>query len=47
MLLMRKMHVSGHSMEGIGIDVVTLAADCGLHYHNGVHTVTYFSILFW
>lgn len=36
-----------HSMEGIGIDVVTLAADCGLHYHNGVHTVTYFSIIFW
>lgn len=36
-----------HSMEGIGIDVVTLAADCRLHYHNGVHTVTYFSIIFW
>jgi len=35
------------SMEACGIDVVTLSKDCGIHYINGVNTVTYFSILFW
>lgn len=35
------------SMEACGIDVVTLARNSGIHYMNGVNTVTYFSILFW
>lgn len=35
------------SMEATGIHVVKLAADCGIHYCNGVNTVTYFSIIFW
>lgn len=35
------------SMEACGIDVVTLARDCGIHYMNGTNTVTYFSIIFW
>lgn len=36
-----------HSMEATGMYVVGLAADCGIHYINGVNTVTYFSVIFW
>ena len=36
-----------HSMEACGMEVTTLAKDCGIHYMNGENTVTYFSILFW
>lgn len=43
----RHPELAHHSMEATGIHVVTLAADCGIHYHNGVNTVTYFSIIFW
>lgn len=35
------------SMEACGMDVVHLAAKCGIHYINGTDTVTYFSVLFW
>ena len=35
------------SMEACGMEVTTLAKDCGIHYMNGENTVTYFSILFW
>ncbi len=33
------------SIESCGVDVVTLARDCGIHYHNGANTVTYFIVL--
>lgn len=35
------------SMEATGIHVVKLAQDAGIHYINGINTVTYFSIVFW
>lgn len=34
------------SMEAAGINVVELAHDTGVNYHNGENTVTYFSIVF-
>ena len=36
-----------HSMEATGMNVVKLASDAGIHYMNGVNTVTYFSVIFW
>ena len=34
------------SVEACGVSVVELAASCGVHYHNGPCTVTYFSVVF-
>ena len=34
------------SVEACGISVVELARDCGVNYHNGPNTVTYFSVVF-
>ena len=34
------------SLEACGIDVVSLASVCGIHYINGADTVTYFSAVF-
>ena len=31
------------SIEACGIDVVHLARTCGIHYKNGINTVTYFT----
>lgn len=31
-----------NSIESCGVDVVTLAGQCGIRYHNGANTVTYF-----
>ena len=39
-------HKAKKSVEACGIDVVQLAATCGIHYYNGVNTVTYFSVIF-
>ncbi len=36
-----------HSVEATGVNVIKLAADCGIHYINGVNTVTYFSVIYW
>ncbi|HOD01708.1 MAG: hypothetical protein BWY46_00683 [Firmicutes bacterium ADurb.Bin300] len=33
------------SVEACGIDVVKLAADCNINYHNGPNTVTYFCLI--
>jgi len=33
------------SIESCGVDVVTLARECEIHYHNGPNTVTYFMVL--
>lgn len=33
------------SVEANGISVVELAKKCGLHYNNGINTVTYFSVI--
>lgn len=33
------------SVEACGINVVRLAADCGINYHNGPNTVTYFCMV--
>jgi len=33
------------SVEANGIFVVELAKICGIHYHNGANTVTYFSMI--
>lgn len=35
------------SVEACGIDVVHLANECGIRYHNGENTVTYFSVVFY
>ena len=35
------------SMESTGISVVDLTKTVGMHYINGVNTVTYFSVIFW
>lgn len=35
------------SVEAVGIDVVNLASKCNINYHNGVNTVTYFSVIFY
>lgn len=34
------------SVEACGISVVELARECGVNYHNGPNTVTYFSVVF-
>lgn len=34
-----------HSLEGYGFVVNELAAEAGIHYNNGVNTVTYFGAL--
>jgi len=33
------------SVEACGVNVVTLASQCGINYHNGANTVTYFFAL--
>lgn len=33
------------AVEAVGIDVVALASSCTINYHNGVNTVTYFSVI--
>lgn len=33
------------SVEACGINVVQLAADCQINYHNGANTVTYFTLI--
>lgn len=33
------------SVEACGINVVELAKNIGIHYHNGANTVTYFAII--
>ena len=38
----KTMHLS---MEATGMNVVELASQTGLHYYNGVNTVTYFSMI--
>lgn len=40
-------HRARKAMEACGINVVKLAADCGIRYMNGQNTVTYFSAVFW
>ena len=35
------------AVEACGIDVVSLAADIGINYHNGENTVTFFCIIFY
>jgi predicted metal-binding protein len=34
------------AIEGFGINVIQLAKTCGIKYHNGPYTVTYFSAIF-
>lgn len=38
-------HILHHSLEGYGFVVSELAAEAGIHYNNGVNTVTYFGAL--